>query len=105
MFIEPRTGTEIAEEMGLTRQTVHVILKRAMKKFYIRLKRNNRNLTPFDIMSMMMKMLNIPNDKSEIAKYYSLFPNKIKREVTKYLIENSKKLPSGRTMFPPVQEL
>lgn len=105
MYEIPKTGTEIAEELGITRQAVHSILQRAMKKFYKRLKHSNKKLTPFDIMSIMMKIFNIPNDKKEIAKYYNLFPNDIKREVARYLIENSRKLPSGRTMFPPMQEL
>jgi predicted DNA-binding protein YlxM (UPF0122 family) len=98
-------GSEIATELGITRQAVYNILKRALKNYYKEFQKQNKDLSPFDVICVMMKMLNVPNNEKEIIKYFNLFPYDIKHEVTHYLVKNSKKLSSGRTMFPLMQQV
>ena len=105
MFIKQMSGNEVATELGITKQAVYNILKRSLKKFYKYLKKQNKELSPFDIVCIMMKAFNVPNDEKEIIKYFNLFPANIKSEVTKYLVKNSRKLSSGRTMFPAMQQV
>lgn len=92
--VKPLNGSEISEELGITRQAVSNILKRAMKKFYIQVKKVDPNWGPFERSCAMMRMLRVDNNEEEIKKFYMLFPPDIRDEIEKDALENhiSKKM-------------
>jgi hypothetical protein len=84
----PKNGSEIALELGgMSRQAVSNVLKKAMKKFYKEVRKLDSSWTPFECVCTMMKMFHIPNDDTEIRKFFQLFPPDIKAEVTQDLID------------------
>lgn len=91
---KPLNGSEISEELGITRQAVSNILKRAMKKFYLQVKRVDTEWGPFERSCAMMRMLRVDNNEEEIKKFYMLFPPDIRDEIEKDALENhiSKKM-------------
>ena len=92
-YNRPMDGAEIAEKLGgMSRQAVSNTLKRAMKKFYNGVRELDETWTPFECVCVMMKMFGIPNDLTEIKKFFNLFPPDIKSEVTEELIAKNGKL-------------
>ncbi len=87
-FIPPKNGSVIAEELGITRQAVSNILKRAMKKFYDQVTLMDTSWGPFDRSCAMMRMLNVSQNIEEIKKFYMLFPPEIRDEIEKDALEN-----------------
>lgn len=81
MFVKPMNGSEIAESLGITRQAVSNILKRAMKKFYDQVAIMDTEWGPFDRSCAMMRMLNVDNNIEEIKKFYMLFPPDVRDEI------------------------
>ena len=90
----PLNGSEISETLGITRQAVSNILKRAMKKFYLQVKRIDPEWGPFERSCAMMRMLKVENNEEEIKKFYMLFPPSIRKEIELDALENhiSKKM-------------
>lgn len=93
-FVRPMDGSAIAVELGITRQAVSNILKRAMKKFYEQIKKMDPEWGPFDCSCAMMRMLGVANNTEEIKKFYNLFPPDVRNEIEKDALENfcSKKM-------------
>ena len=93
-FVKPMDGSAIAVELGVTRQAVSNILKRAMKKFYEQVTRMDSTWGPFDCSCAMMRMLKIDNNAEEIKKFYNLFPPDVRDEIEHDALENhcSKKM-------------
>ena len=79
--VKPMNGSEIAEALGITRQAVSNILKRAMKKFYDQVAIMDTQWGPFDRSCAMMRMLGVDNNIEEIKKFYMLFPPEIRDEI------------------------
>lgn len=92
--VRPLNGAEIAEQLGMSRQSVSNILKRAMRKFYIQARKFDKTWGPFETSCAMMRMLRIDNNEEEIKKFYMLFPPDVRNEIEKDALENhvSKKL-------------
>lgn len=88
MYVRPMDGSEISKNLGISRQYVSSVLKKAMRKFYTGVKRIDPMLGPFDISCIMMKMLNIANNESEIRKFYNLFPIDVRKEIELDALEN-----------------
>lgn len=79
------TGTEVSEELGVSRMAVSQSLKRAIKKIYYLLRKGNKHLDSFEIAVMMSQLLNVSLDsESEMNKFFNLFPSDIKKEITNY---------------------
>jgi predicted transcriptional regulator len=81
-------GADIAREIGITRQAVSNILKKAMGKVYIEVGKLDKTMKPFEISCMMLRILDVPSDSDEIKKFYNLFPPKIKKEIEKDALDN-----------------
>jgi predicted transcriptional regulator len=87
-FVRPLEGSEIARELGITRQAVSNILKRAMMKFYNETKKIDSNWGPFDVSCAMMRMLLVSHNADDIKKFYNLFPPSIRDMIEKDALEN-----------------
>ena len=83
------SGAEIAndiyEQTGIktTRQNISNALKRAMKKFFLRLSREESELRPFEVATKMFDMI-CRNDKKirkNVDMFFRLFPKEIRRTI------------------------
>jgi len=74
------SGTEVADELGITRQAVCQSLKKSIKKIYYRIKNIYQSSSPIEILAIMATMFNIYSE-SEYKKFFNLFPPNIKGEV------------------------
>lgn len=76
------TGTQVSEELGVSRMAVSQSLKNAFKKIYMLLKKKNRHYDPFDIAVTMSEILRVSLDnETEVNKFFNLFPAEIKKEI------------------------
>lgn len=87
-MVKPLSGSEIAEELGITRQAVSNLLKRAMKKFYLKTSKLDNEWGPFEASCAMLKMLNVGNTAEEVKKFYLLFPKDIRDEIEADALKN-----------------
>ncbi len=88
VFVRPLDGAAIAAELGITRQAVSNILKKAMRKFYNQVKNVDTTWGPFERSCAMMRMLGVDHVEEEIKKFYNLFPMDIRNEIEKDALEN-----------------
>ena len=84
----PMNGEEIAEALNYSRQNVSQLLKRSLIKCYSHLVKTQKDMTPFEIASLMARMFNVgvnPEEKSEaeVKKFFKLFPANIRRKIKK----------------------
>lgn len=75
------SGEEIAQDMGTTRQYISNTLKSAMSKVYDNTKKMFPELTPYQVASHLVQILQI--EDNEVANFYNLFPPKIREEIKK----------------------
>jgi predicted transcriptional regulator len=87
-FVVPMNGTEIANELGVTRQAISNILRRTMKKFYLQTRKLDKDWGPFETSCAMLRMLNVDNDIAEVKKFYLLFPKDIRDKIEADALEN-----------------
>jgi len=81
----PMTGEEIAQELGISRMAVSQSLKRALKKIYLLLKKNNRHYDSFEVAVTISQILCVSIDSdSEMKKFFNLFPDNIKKEIKEH---------------------
>lgn len=88
MFVRPMDGSMIAEKLGVTRQAVSNVLKRAMRKFYLETRKIDPEWGPFETSCAMLRMLNVGNTMEEVKKFYLLFPKEIRDEIEKDALEH-----------------
>ncbi len=74
------TGSEIARELGITRQAVSQSLKRAISKVYYGLQEQNITESPTETIMFMRDWFGI-TDEEDIQQFFDLFPKKIRDEV------------------------
>lgn len=74
------TGSEIAREMGITRQAVSQSLKRGVTKMYYGLQEHGVTKTPTETIMHMRDYLGI-SDQEDIEQFFELFPKKIRDEI------------------------
>lgn len=79
-------GEEIAECIGLSKQSVSKILRTAIKKIYFKMCKENKHLDSFEIISLMSEMFGIKSE-FEYYRFFKLFPNEIKDKVRRELSE------------------
>ncbi len=78
------TGSEIADELGISRQAVSQSLKKSMKKIYRQVKKLDLADNPFEIVLVMMDVLNVNRAaKQDVEEFYCLFPKDLQREIRK----------------------
>ena len=65
------TGSEIARELGITRQAVSQALKRAIRKLYDGLMKEGLTDGPIDTVMFMREWLNITEDE-DIQQFFEL---------------------------------
>lgn len=87
-FMRPKDGAAIAKDLGITRQAVSNILKRSMKKFYMKMKELDPEWGPFDCSCAMLRMFGIENSAEEIKKFYNLFPPDVRKEIERDALDN-----------------
>ena len=75
---EEMTGTEIAKELGISRQAVSNTLKRGLKKLYDALKKENKT-GAFETAVNIAIGFNVVD--SEYKKFFKLFPPAIRKEI------------------------
>jgi DNA-binding transcriptional regulator LsrR (DeoR family) len=80
VFVQTDDGAEIAKKLGTTRQNVSQTLKRAIKKYYLKLKEMEKDMGPFELALTMMNMFGVI-DKTDVVKFYNLFPHDIRQEI------------------------
>lgn len=81
----PMTGSEIARELDITRQTVSATTKRALGKMFKIVQDKGFADDPFDAMLVLMAMCNITDGNLEDVQYFiSLFPTNIQELVKKH---------------------
>jgi len=76
---ESMTGAEIAKDLGITRQAVSNTLKRAMKKMFIAMKKENPDQSDFDIAVSLQIGLGV--DDVDVKKFFKLFPPDIRKKI------------------------
>ncbi len=77
-FTRAMNGEEIAKSLGVTRQNVSNLLKRAMKKVYYEVSKLDESWSPFQIATVITQMFNVTNQE-DITKMFNLFPPDIKQ--------------------------
>ena len=86
--VKPMDGAAIAKELGITRQAVSNILKKAMKKCYNRVSIIDPTWGPFEKSCALMRILRVDPVEEEIKKFYNLFPKEVRDEIEKDALEN-----------------
>ena len=76
---ESMTGAEIAKELGITRQAVSNTLKRAMKKMFISMKKDNPDMSDFDVAVSLQVGLGV--DDVDVKKFFKLFPPDVRKKI------------------------
>lgn len=80
-------GEEIAVALDYSRQNVSQLLKRSLSKCYLTLAKTQKDMTPFEIVTLMSRMLKVCPDQeenaneSEVRKFFKLFPANIRRKI------------------------
>jgi DNA-binding CsgD family transcriptional regulator len=90
MICEQMSGSEIAKEIGVSRQAVSNTLKRGLKKLYLTVKKENKT-GPFETAVGIAIGLNV--DDSEYKKFFKLFPPDIRKEIE---ADASKRMPKQK---------
>ena len=92
MFENPMNGSEIAEELGITRQDVSQLLKRALIKVYDNVRRLEPSLKPFETCVLMLEILNVDQTTEELKKFFRLLPHDLKETI---LSDRHNRLPNN----------
>jgi len=78
-IVEQKTGAEIAKELGVTRNAVSQMLKRAIGKVYKEVRKLDKSFDAFEAVTAMSLMFNV--DEEELSKFIRLFPPDIRKEI------------------------
>lgn len=74
-----KNGTEIAEEIGISRQAISQIITKSLKKVYIETRKLDKNKSPFDVVLNMMQILNV--EDSDLHNFIQLLPDTLLRSI------------------------
>ena len=74
------SGSEIARELGCSRQAVSQTLKRAVTKLYRGLQEDKVTESPTETIMFMREWLGI-TDEEDIQQFYDMFPKSIREEI------------------------
>lgn len=79
-------GEDIAKCLGLSKQSISKILRKAIEKLYIGIRGQNKNFGEFETVSLMAEMFGVKT-QDEYRRFYKLFSNEIKSKVRRELSE------------------
>ncbi len=86
---KPMSGSEIARELGMTRQSVSYSIRKSMKKMYKRVINLGIADTPFQVILVLMDVLNVKsNSVKDIKEFVALFD----KDVINSVMEDAKKI-------------
>lgn len=71
---------EISDSFNVSVVASRNTLKRSLEKVYVAIKKNNKDMSPCDIINSMATLFNI-NYVTEYRQFIRLFPKKIKGEI------------------------
>jgi predicted transcriptional regulator len=74
---KPLNGSEIAEKLGMTRQAVSYSIRKSMKKMYKRVINLGLADSPFQVILVLMEILNVNSSVSDIKEFIKLFDKDI----------------------------
>jgi len=74
-----KNGTEIAKEIGISRQAISQIITKSLKKVYIETRKLDKNKSPFDVVLNMMQILNV--EDSDLHNFIQLLPDTLLRSI------------------------
>lgn len=77
--ISPMSGSEIAKELGITRQAVSNTLKRTLGKLISAVKKDHPEWDYFDSAVSIMTFLDVEED--DMSKFFRLFPPKSREKI------------------------
>lgn len=83
------TIQEIANDINTTKQNVNQILKRAMRKVYLKTKELNNEWSPLEILYGLSCLFNIKQEK-DFKRFFSDFPKDIQNKVINSLSSKNK---------------
>ena len=76
--MKPMNGSQIAKELGISRQAVSFALRKAILKMYNEVLKQGYADSPFDAVYTLMVMLGLnKGDIEDISEFISLFPKNI----------------------------
>lgn len=78
--VRAKSGSEIARELGTSRQAVSQTLKRAVTKLYNGLQEEGITDSPTDTIMFMREYLGI-QDEEDIQQFFDMFPKNIRDEI------------------------
>lgn len=81
--IRSKTGSEIARELNISRQSVSQTLKRAVTKIYKGLIEDGITDNPTQTIFFMSDWLNI-TDEEDLSQFYDMFPKSIRDEIKEH---------------------
>lgn len=77
-----KTATEIAAEIGCSRQAINNAIYSSLRKIYRSIFYHNLSQSPFDAAVMMMQILGISNgDEEDVADFLEAMPKDIRIKV------------------------
>jgi hypothetical protein len=85
-IMEEMSGAEIAKELGITRQAVSNTLKRAMKKMFMGMKKDNKDWNNFETAVAISIGLDLP--EGDLKKFFKLFPPDIRKMIETDALES-----------------
>lgn len=85
----PKNGSEIAKDLGMTRQAVSVSIRKSIKKMYKRVISLGIADTPFQAVLVLMEVLNVnSNSPKDIKEFIRLFD----KDIMELIKEDAKKI-------------
>ena len=79
-YVRAKTGSEIARELGISRQAVSQSLKRALTKMYTGLINEGVTSSPIETIMYLRDWLGV-TDEEDIQQFYDMFPKNIKDDI------------------------
>jgi predicted DNA-binding protein YlxM (UPF0122 family) len=71
---------EIADNLNITKNAISQILRRSIKKVYNTIRKNDKYITTFDIIRLMVDMFNI-KEENEYRAFYKMLPVTVKENL------------------------
>jgi len=84
---KPMNGSEIARELGMTRQAVSYSIRKSMKKMYKRVINLGLAEKPFQVILVLMESLNINPNVEDIKEFVKLFDE----DIIKLVMDDARK--------------
>lgn len=74
------SGSEVARELGISRQAVSQTLRRTMGKLYKLVLERGYEDTPTGAVMFLQNMLNV-SEEDDVRDFYDLFPPRIQKQI------------------------